>query len=82
VDEYHVSPNLIRQLPQGCAIVQINDPPMLDLIRLDHIDTAGAPPYSPPPADDRPPSAGIDLRERVAQTGKNAPASASVFEGA
>jgi hypothetical protein len=25
VDEYHVSPNLIRQLPQGHAVVQTPD---------------------------------------------------------
>ncbi len=66
VDEYHVSPNLIRQLPQGHAVVQINSPAALDLVRLDHLDTSGFPPYSPP-LQDRAPSTGLDLRRRAAQ---------------
>ena len=82
VDEYRVSPNLIRQLAKGCAIVKINDPQFLDLVTLDYIDTAQAPLFSPPPGDDRPPSAGLDLRGRAARSAKNSPAPASVFEGA
>jgi type IV secretory system conjugative DNA transfer VirD4/TraG family protein len=48
VDEYHVSPNLVRELPRGYAVVQINHPPKLDLVRLDYVETSGLPPYSPP----------------------------------
>jgi hypothetical protein len=85
VDEYHVSPNLIRQLDQGHAIVHINAPAKLDLVRLDHLDTSRFPAYSPP-QQDREPSAGLDLRRRAARRGSSsAPAVAPaplVFEGA
>ncbi len=85
VDEYHVSPNLIRQLPQGYAVAQINAPATLDLVRLDHLDTSRFPSYSPPPQD-RAPSTGIDLRRRALRRGGSsalsAPSATMLFEGA
>ena len=85
VDEYHVSPNLIRQLHQGYAVVQINAPAKLDLVRLDHLDTSKFPPYSPP-LQDRAPSTGLDLRRRAARRGLSSPSpvapAALMFEGA
>jgi hypothetical protein len=84
VDEYHVSPNLIRQLPQGYAIVQISAPATLDLVRLDHLDTSAFPAYSPPPQD-RAPSMGLELRRRTARRGPSSlppVAPAALFEGA
>jgi hypothetical protein len=68
VDEYHVSPNLIRQLPQGYAVVQMNAPATLDLVRLDHLDTSRVPAYSPP-LQERVSSMGLDLRRRAARRG-------------
>ena len=35
VDEYHVSPNLVRQLKKGHAVIQCHLPHSLDLVRLD-----------------------------------------------
>ncbi|MFN8149501.1 MAG: TraM recognition domain-containing protein, partial [Solirubrobacterales bacterium] len=35
VDEYHVSPNLVRQLEKGHAVFQCHLPHSLDLVRLD-----------------------------------------------
>jgi hypothetical protein len=84
VDEYHVSPNLIRQLPQGYAVVQINAPATLDLVRLDHLDTSLFPAYSPPPQD-RARSMGLELRRRTARRGPSSlppVAPATLFEGA
>ncbi len=85
VDEYHVSPNLIRQLPQGYAVVQINAPAKLDLVRLDHLDTSRFPAYSPP-LQDRTPSTGLDLRRRAARRGASSPSAVAsatlMFEGA
>jgi hypothetical protein len=86
VDEYHVSPNLIRQLPQGYAVVHVNAPSaLLDLVRLDHLDTSAVPDYSPP-LQDRVLSTRLDLRWRAAQRGTRslppvAPATL-MFEGA
>jgi hypothetical protein len=85
VDEYHVSPNLIRQLPQGYAVVQINAPATLDLVRLDHLDTSRFPAYSPP-QQDRTPSMGLDLRRCAARRAPSSPTAvvpaALLFEGA
>lgn len=86
VDEYHVSPNLIRQLPQGHAVVHVNAPSaLLDLVRLDHLDTSAFPDYSPPPQD-RAPSAGLDLRRRAVQRSLSSPPAVApataLFEGA
>ena len=85
VDEYQVSPNLIRQLPQGYAPVQVNSPAKLDLVRLDHVDTSRLPPYSPP-AQDRAEFTGIALRRRAVRRGGSSPLSAApatmTFEGA
>jgi hypothetical protein len=85
VDEYHVSPNLIRQLHQGYAVVQINAPATLDLVRLDHLDTSAFPAYSPP-LQERVPSMGLDLRRRAARRAPSSPpavaSAALLFEGA
>jgi hypothetical protein len=85
VDEYHVSPNLIRQLPQGYALVQVNAPAKLDLVRLDHLDTTRFPAYSPPPQEHAR-STGLDLRRRAARPGPRSPSKAppatQAFEGA
>lgn len=71
-DEYNVSPNLIRELPQGVAVVKIDQPVRrLDLVRLDFMDTAGFAPYEPP-VQVRPPGFGLDLRGLAVST---APAS-------
>jgi len=40
VDEYHVSPNLVRQLPVGHAVIQTNTMATLDVVRLDYLDTS------------------------------------------
>ncbi len=85
VDEYHVSPNLIRQLPQGYAVVQINAPATLDLVKLDHLETSRAAPYSPP-LQDRALSTGLDLRRRAARRAASSPPAVApatlIFEGA
>lgn len=86
VDEYHVSPNLIRQLPQGYAIVHVNAPStMLDLVRLDRLDTSAFPAYSPA-LQDRSPSMGLDLRSRAARRAPSSPPAVApatlLFEGA
>jgi hypothetical protein len=85
VDEYHVSPNLIRKLPQGYAVVQTNAPATLDLVRLDHLETSRFPPYSPP-LQERAPSLGLDLRRRATRRGASSPSAVAsstlVFEGA
>jgi hypothetical protein len=85
VDEYHVSPNLIRQLHQGYAVVQMNAPATLDLVRLDHLETSKFPPYSPP-LQDHAPSMGLDLRRRAARRGSSSPSTGAPammsFEGA
>ena len=64
--------------PRGHAVVQINAPATLDLVRLDHLDPAGYPPYSPlqqdraPATGHRPPRARPptrrDLPPRVGPT--------------
>jgi type IV secretory pathway TraG/TraD family ATPase VirD4 len=85
VDEYHVSPNLIRQLPRGHAVVQMNAPATLDLVRLDHLDTAHVAAYSPPPQE-RVASLGLELRRRAARRDPDSPPpiapATPVFEGA
>ncbi len=85
VDEYHVSPNLIRRLEQGYAVVQINVPAKLDLVRLDHLDTSAYPAYLPP-LQDRAQSIGIDLRRRALGRGGfcalSALSATMMFEGA
>jgi hypothetical protein len=86
VDEYHVSPNLIRQLPQGYAVVHVNAPSaLLDLVRLDHLDTSAFPHYSPP-LHNRISSTGLDLRRRAAQRSLSSPPAVArataLFEGA
>jgi intracellular multiplication protein IcmO len=87
VDEYQVSPNVIRELPQGVALVKIDQPERhLDVVVLDFMDTAGLPPFEPSPQE-RLPGFGIDLRARAAApvvVGVGAPAlaSAPAFEGA
>jgi hypothetical protein len=84
VDEYHVSPNLIRQLPQGYAVVQINVPATLDLVRLDYLASSAFRMYSPPPQE-RGPSIGLDLRKCAARRLPSSPPvapAALMFEGA
>lgn len=85
VDECHVSPNLIRQLHQGYAVVQMNAPATLDLVRLDHLETSKFPPHSPP-LQDHAPSTGLDLRRRAARRGPSSPSTGPPammsFEGA
>jgi hypothetical protein len=85
VDEYHVSPNLIRQLHQGYAVVHMNAPATVDLVRLDHLETSKFPPYSPP-LQDHAPSTGLNLRRRAARRGPSSPSTGAPatmsFEGA
>ena len=71
VDEYRVSPNLVRQLPQGQAIVQVKQPQWaasLDVVVLDHVRTDGIPDYE---AEERSPSTvkGINLKSARALCG-------------
>lgn len=64
-DEYHVSPNLVREMPQGHAIVQLRYPqPLLDLVMLDRVDTSEISEYTPPPPV-RAETAGLELRRRT-----------------
>jgi hypothetical protein len=70
-DEYRVSPNLIRELPQGCAFVKTSVPGMLDVVVLDRIDASHFPLYEPPPQH-RGTTAGLDLRGRASLI-RNAP---------
>ena len=88
MDEYHVSPNLARGLPQGYAVVQSNAPAKLDLIRLDHVHTASFPAFAPP-VQERRSTTGVDLRTRTirARCGIGSPTApiarmASLFDGA
>jgi hypothetical protein len=49
VDEYVVSPNVIRELPPGWAVVKMNQPTShLDLVLLDFVPTTGLAPYVAP----------------------------------
>jgi TraM recognition site of TraD and TraG len=85
-DEYQVSPNLIRELPPGVAVVKIDQPVRhLDMVAFDFLDTAAVPPFRPEPQS-RPTQFGLDLRRRavgggrgVAVAGQPPPPS---FEGA
>jgi hypothetical protein len=65
VDEYRISPNLIRALPQGMAVVQVKQPKavsMLDVVALDRADTEGfsAPEFK---ASEGPSVKGLGLRD-------------------
>ena len=85
-DEYNVSPNLIRELPQGVAVVKIDQPVRrLDVVRLDFMDTAGFAPYEPP-VQVRPPGFGLDLRGLASSSSgppvPGAPPGSPQFEGA
>lgn len=45
-----MSPNLVRELPQGFAVVQVKQPAVaivLEVVALDRIDTDGLPAYAP-----------------------------------
>jgi hypothetical protein len=46
-DEYRVHPNIIRELPRGMAIVKVDHPWLVDVVRLDHFDTSKLPPFDP-----------------------------------
>jgi hypothetical protein len=63
-DEYRVHPNVIRELARGKAIVKVDQPWVVDLVRLDHLDTSRLPPFEPVAAP-RTVAAGLQLRERV-----------------
>ncbi|MGB8932417.1 MAG: TraM recognition domain-containing protein [Anaeromyxobacteraceae bacterium] len=85
-DEYNVSPNLIRELPQGVAVVKIDQPERrLDVVRLDFMDTAGFAPYEPP-VQVRAPGFGLDLRGLAVSNAPATPPAASPlaprFDGA
>jgi type IV secretory pathway TraG/TraD family ATPase VirD4 len=65
VDEYVVSPNVVRELPPGWAVVKINQPcSYIDLVALDFIATSGLPPYTPPQREAKA-GLGLDLRHRA-----------------
>lgn len=64
-DEYNVSPNVIRELPQGVAVVKVDQPERrLDVARLDFLDTSCLEPYEPP-EQLREIDFGLDLRARA-----------------
>lgn len=69
VDEYVVSPNVIRELPPGWAVVKMNQPTSyLDLVALDFVSIAGLPPYVPPARAVRS-GDGLGLRVRALASG-------------
>jgi hypothetical protein len=74
--EFNVSPNLVRQLPPGIAVVKVDQPVrVLDLVKLDFVDAASFEDYLPPPQH-RNSGGGIDLRGRIRGTprgGQNPP---------
>ncbi len=64
-DEYNVSPNVVRELPQGVAVVKVDQPERrLDVARLDFVDTSCFAPYDPPDQI-REIEFGLDLRARA-----------------
>ena len=68
VDEYCVSPNLVRRLPQGEAVVIVKRPQsdeMLDVVALDYIDAERLPAYEPKNAERPMAKAGVLLRSRL-----------------
>lgn len=85
-DEYLVSPNVIRSLGRGRAVVRVDQPRLrVDALVLDFVDTSGLRPYEPEPQM-RSPQVGIDLRARVGSSSDSAPRQAvppeSPFDGA
>lgn len=86
VDEYLVSPNILRSLKRGRAVVKVNHPRRrVDALVLDFVDTSSFKPYVPAPRV-RPPQFGINLRARAGLLGEGAPCPnappTSPFEGA
>jgi hypothetical protein len=74
-DEYRVHPNIIRELPRGMAIVKVDQPWLVDLVRLDHFDVSHVPPFEPGTPEggsgsgpDGGPGSGLCLRERVRES--------------
>jgi type IV secretory pathway TraG/TraD family ATPase VirD4 len=64
-DEFQVSPNLIRELPPGVAIVKVDQPErILDMVAFDFMDLSAVPPFLPEPQE-RPTQFGLDLRRRA-----------------
>jgi type IV secretory pathway TraG/TraD family ATPase VirD4 len=85
-EEYRVSPNVVRELPQGVAVVKVDQPSrMLDLVALDFFDSSKLPAYDPPPVD-RPSSFGLNLLARTllpsVGDAPSPPALTQCFEGA
>lgn len=88
-DEYQVSPNVIRELPTGMAVVKIDQPVRhLDVVAFDFMDTAALPAFRPGPQS-RPAQVGLDLRRRAVEGGQRASAAIKApdrsrpkFEGA
>lgn len=85
-DEYLVSPNVIRSLGRGRAVVRVDQPRLrVDALVLDFVDTSSLRPFEPVPQI-RPPQVGIDLHGRARPSSGVAPCRVippvSPFEGA
>lgn len=71
-DEYQVSPNVIRELPAGMAVVKIDQPVRhLDVVAFDFLDTGALPPFRPGPQRSRPAQFSLDLRRRAVGGGQS-----------